>query len=370
MANEVKHPNSRWQELCDRAGDELVSPRQFLNAAREHFGRASEAESTSDLANLIGTTVGKKVATLVRQYVPKWSTFCYIDETNRLRTNVPRVLVSAFPDLDEKPEGAVIEKHNVTDNAYNIQTKTYAKGFAVTRETWVNDDTGTLRNMPQRMVTAATRTLERAVATYVKDNPTAYDSTAFFAARTGTVTHNNLATTALARTLTGAGYVVTACQTIEKAKDLKDIDIVGFEAKYLIVGPDLWDTAATICESDVIANTTESSATVALANPAKRYGLTCVKWPYIGDTNNWYVCTDPNVTQMDSGIVVSFLNGRTTPMVMVKKSIYDTQSIEAFANNPCDIEFDLIYDFGVNCGNFRTWYGGIVSGGGETIATS
>lgn len=358
-----------WKELADRvgAGHDLVSPHQYLRAAREHFGRAMEAQSTSDLANLLGTTIGKKVATLVQAYTPVWSQFCYIDETNKLRTNVPRVLISSLPDLDEKPEGAVIEQGQLSDNAYNVQTKTYAKGFKVTRETWVNDDTGTLREIPFVMATAATRTLERTIGTFVKGNPTAYDSTAFFASRTG---HNNLATTALARTLTGAGYVVTACQVIEKAKDLSGVHIMGYQGKFLIVPPDTWDTGATLCESETIANTTETSATVLLANPARRYNLTPIKWPYLGDTNNWYVCTDPAQTRLDSGIVVSFLNGRTTPMVLVKRSLYDTQSIEAFANNPCDIEFDLIYDFGVNCGNFRTWYGGIVSGGDETLATS
>lgn len=359
-----------WKELSDRIGDNVLSPQGFLRAAREHFGRVQEAESTSDLTSLLSTTIGKKVVTLMNTYTPVWSQFCYIDETNKLRTNVPRVLISAFPDLDEKPEGSEIEKHNIEDNAYNIQTKTYAKGFSITRETWVNDDTGTLREMPYRMVTAATRTLERTIAAYIRANGTAYDSTAFFAARTGTVTHNNTTTSTLARTLTGAGYITAGCLVIKKAKDLKDIHIMGYQPRFLITAPDITDTAATLCTAEAVANTTETSANVSLANPARRENLQHIEWPYLGDTNNWYICTDPQVTRGDSGVIVSFLNGRTAPMVMQKKTIYDTASIEAFANNPCDIEFDLIYDFGVSFGNFRTWYGGIVSGGAETIATS
>lgn len=349
-----------WKELQERIGKKQPGIRQLWEAAKE-------AHATGDFSNLLATSLNKKVVDLFQGWTPQHSDFTYYDETNKLGATVDRVILSDVKDLYKKPEGMEIRHTGISDTKFTIKTDTWATGLKLTRETIINDDTGELRNgLPERMFRAASRTLEKQVAKKLIDNGTAYDASAFFYDRSSSArAFNNLATNSLVRTLAGAGYVVSACQAMRRCKDISGKTVLGYAPRYIICPVAIDDVVIPIAESDTIANTTEASATCSLPNPAKRYGLKPISWTYLDDydTNNWYICTDPKEVGSAQGLIVSFLNGRTTPMILGKKVLYENNGVDAYGNPACDIEFDIVYDFGVNYGDPCTFFGNVTSGG-------
>ena len=219
---------------------------------------------------------------------------------------------------------------------------------------------GELMKSADRMGRAAARTVDVRLGAVIRANGTAYDGAAFFHATNPTAQpHANTVTTALSADLVGANLLATACRAIRKQKDIGNRSFMGKTPKVAFTSIDLYGTLMYLCQSATVASPTVAAPTHDEANPAFGYGLRPVEFEYLGDTTDWYVETDPN--EPDPAWVVSFLNGRATPMVLQKKVLYGGDF--DFSNPACDIEYDVIYDFEVSMGDPRSAYGGIVSGG-------
>lgn len=356
MADFLKQTTPQFRELWDRLvaddGATHLGPLGLWKAAQE-------AHSTSDFPELLQNAIGKKLVEQYQNWQPKWAQFCGIDSTNKLNVAIKRILLGAAATLELKNEGANIKHHAITDNDYDVTTRTYASGYRLTRETIRNDDLGALNRLPVLMAIAAQRTIDSTVGAFIRANAAAYDGVAFFASSAWPTGHANSTTSALTRTLAGAQLVADGCKAILKQQDIDSRQYLGLVPRFLVSSIDLYDTIAPIAQSDVIANTTESSASTVLANPAKRFGLTPVQFEYLGDTTDWYIFADPAT---NPAIVVSFLDGNMAPKVLAKRSAYDAP-VDAAGYPNGDIEFDIIYDFGVSWGDPRAAYGGIVSGG-------
>lgn len=351
----VKQYSPQFRELWDRLGKEDTSHLGPLGLWRA----AQEAHATSDFPQLLANTLGKKVVEQYRQWTPKWPAFCGVDSTNKLGVAIPRIFVGAAQTLELKNQGANVKQHNLTDNEYTVTTSTYASAYKFTRECVRNDDLGALMQLPAKMAIAASRTIDYTVGAFIRANAAAYDSVVFFHASAWPTGHANTVVTALTRTLAGAQLVADGCKAILKQKDIDNRQFLGLTPRTLVSSIDLFDVIAPIAQSDVIANTTEASASTVLANPARRFGLSPVQFEYLGDTTDWYIFADPAT---NPAIVVSFLDGDMAPKVLARKSAYDTP-VDAAGYPNGDIEFDMIFDFGVSWGDPRAAYGGIVSGG-------
>jgi hypothetical protein len=347
---QVKEHSPAYREMVDRMGDNPPEkPSELYRACKE-------SGSTDEFGQLLGTTVGKRVIKYFNAYSPKWPLIAQPDSTNKLGVAIPRVFLGEAADLVLKPEGANIRRNKFTDDQYTIITNTYASGLAFTREAMINDDTGELMKSAERLGRAAARAVDKRLGAVIRANAaiTWGDTDAFFHAD-----HSNTVTTALSADLVGANLLATACRAIKSQKDIDSNDFLHKVPKVAFTSITLFDTMAALCNTNVVASPTVAAPTHAAQNPAYAYGLRPVEFEWLGDTTDWYITTDPN--EPDPAWIVSFLNGRIQPMILQKKTLYGGDF--DFSNPACDIEYDVIFDFEVSPGDYRSAYGGIVSGG-------
>jgi len=344
----VKEHSPQFREMLDRMGQTPPDkPSELWQACKE-------SGSTDEFRQLLGTTVGKKIISYFNQYVPKYPLIAGIDSVNKLGVSIPRVFVGEGADLVLKPEGANISRNKFTDNQYTISVNTYASSLAFTREAMINDDTGELMRSTARLGRMAARCIDKRLGAVIRANAAAYDGTAFFHSN-----HANTVTTALSADLVGANLIKTACQAIKKQQDIDSHDFLHKVPRVAFTSIDLYDTMAALCQTNVVASPTVGAPTHTVQNPAFAYGLRPIEFEWLGDTTDWYVGTDPN--EPDPAFVVSFLNGDMTPKVLQRKTLYGGDF--DFSNPACDIEFDVIMDFEVSMGDYRSMYAGIVAAG-------
>ena len=345
----VMEHSPAFRELMDKLDHDPAPPEKPSAIWRA----CKEAGSTDEFPQLLGTSVHKRVVDYYRQVVPVYPRIAGIDSVSQLGVAAPRVLVGEAGDLVLKPEGAVIRRDNITDTQYTVIVNTRASGIAFTREAMINDNTGTLNKSAERLGRAAGRTVDKRLGAVILANGNAYDGSAFFVSG-----HSNTVTTALSADLVGANLLKTGCQAIKSQKDIDSHDYLGKVPRIAFTSITLYDTLAELCTSPVVASPTVSSPTYAAQNPALPYGLRPIEFPWLGDTTDWYIATDPN--DGDPAWVVAFLNGRAAPIVMQKTVLPGDFD---YSNPSCDIEYDVLFDFEVNMGDWRSAYGGIVSGG-------
>lgn len=350
----VKEHSPAFREMLDRMdGNPPDRPSELWRACKE-------AGSTDEFPQLLGTTVGKRVIQYFRAYAPKWPLIAGTDAVNKLGVAIPRVFVGEAADLVLKPEGANIRRNKFTDNQYTIISNTYASGLAFTREAMVNDDTGELMRSADRLGRGAARAVDKRLGAVILANAACYDGTAFFHATNPTANpHANTVTTTLSADLVGANLLTTACRAIKKQKDIDIHEFLHKVPKIAFTSIDLFDTLQGLCGINVVASPTVAAPTHTVQNPAYGYGLRPIEFEWLGDTNDWYVATDPN--EPDPAWVVSFLNGQMAPKILQRKTLYGGDF--DFSNPACDIEYDVIMDFEVSMGDYRSAYAGIVTGG-------
>jgi hypothetical protein len=352
----VKESSPAYREMMDRIESDPNPPKR----PSQMWAACKEAGSTDEFPQLLGTTAGKRVIQSFVGYTPKWPLIAAIDSVNKLGVSIPRIFVGEAANLVLKPEGMSIRRNKITDNQYTVTANTYASGVAFTREAMVNDDLGELMKSADRMGRAAARAVDVRLGTVIRANAAAYDAVAFFHATNPTAQpHANTVTTALSADLVGANLLKTACQAIKKQKDIDNRAFLGKKPGIAFTSIDLYDTLAALCQLNIVAAPTVGAPTYTAQNPAYAYGLKPVEFEYLGDTTDWYVAQSPN--DPDPAWVVSFLNGRATPMVLQKKVLYGGDF--DFSNPACDIEYDVIYDFEVSMGDPRSAYGGLVAAG-------
>lgn len=166
---------------------------------------------------------------------------------------------------------------------------------SITLEAIRNDDVGAIRRIPIKLGRSAARTLYVFVFDFFATNPTLYDTVAFFHA-----THVNLGTAALSKATLQAGRLMIMKQT-----EAGSSEVLGIPPRYLLVPPDLEDTAF---ELTTVPAAGLFTPTAPDAVRRQTYETICVKtWT---DTNNWYLTCDPNDVP---GIEIGFLDGKQEP---------------------------------------------------------
>lgn len=208
---------------------------------------------------------------------------------------------------------------------------------SITLEAIRNDDVGGIRRVPVKLGRAAARTLYVFVFDFFATNPTLYDTVAFFHA-----THANLAVAALSKAQLQAGRL-----QIMKQTEAGSAEVLGIPPRFLLVPPDLEDTAF---ELTSIPASGLFTPTAPDAVRRQTYETITVKtWT---DTNNWYLTCDPADIP---GIEIGFLDGKQEPELFVQ----DMPNVGSMFSND-QLTYKIRHIYGGAVVDFRGSQGNVV----------
>jgi len=312
------------------------------------YSDLKEANSTSDFPKLLANVMHKALMKKFKGVPSPWRSYTMQSTLSDFKTH-KRVWLEEAPDLLLKEELGPIEGSKLKENAYDIYLKTYAREFSVSRETIINDDLQELRRQPERFGRAAVRTLVKKIVDQIEGDGNTYDGKSLFH-----VNHSNSGSTTLANSAAGIAAVSAAMTAIENATD-EGGEKLGLTAKYLLVPPDLEDTALRIVKGQSFIPVSTSGGTTAIGKATR---LEVLVEPFLTSSTGWYVLASPD----DAPVVeVGFLNGKETPDLLIKRA--ETIQVAGGEEDPYGYEFDdmsfkVRYDWALA----RAMYQGIYRG--------
>ena len=219
---------------------------------------------------------------------------------------------------------------------YNISKRGGTEDL--TLETVANNDLGTIRRIPQKLGRAASRTLSKFVFNFIATNPTIYDTTALFIAG-----HNNTGVAALSAATLSAGRLAMMKQTEYGGGGER----LGIQPRYLIVPPELEQTAYELTQTDREVGNANNTL-----NFARTFGLQVVVVPFLTDANNWYLVAAPADVPT---IELAFFNGREEPELFLQ----DSPTVGTVFSND-KLTWKIRHIYGGAIVDFRGFYGAIV----------
>lgn len=232
-------------------------------------------------------------------------------------------------DLLEVGPGGDIKHHDLAQESFTSQAKTWGRMLTLTRTDMINDDLGAFEQIPRILGRKAALTLEKQGWTLVLSNPSGFFTSANSASGTSTALQISSLTTA-------------------EQKMLDQTDAAGdpilMSGRYLVTGTALAATAVTLMgEQRIIAtNYAGSASTTAPALNPHAGKWTPIASPYINalsltgsSATLWYLWGDP----MDQApFVVSYLNGREQPTI-------ESSEVDF---NKLGMSWRVVFDFGVD----------------------
>jgi hypothetical protein len=258
--------------------------------------------TTTTMASIVANVMNKVVAMEFQTYPRWWEPIVRIENFATLQT-VRWITLGGVGELPTVSEGAAYTELT-WDDKYETASWVKKGGYlGITLEAMDTDDVGRLRSAPRALAQAAWLTLGKAVSAIFTASsgvgPTLVDTGALFNATAVTSTggHANLLTAALS---------AAAWQAVKLAMR-KQVEVNSGERlgaltspRYLLVPPDLENTALTVLASENLPGTAnndinpeaQGSTSDARIDSARRRIIVVDLWT---DTNNWAACADPNL---------------------------------------------------------------------------
>lgn len=308
------------------------------------YHELKESGSTSDWPLLLANTMHKTLLEKFKGVNSPWKSYTWQSELSDFR-NADRVILDEAPDLIEVAEDGQYADSTFKDYRYQIQLSTFGRTFSVGRRAIINDDLEALRRHPMKFGRSAARTLVKRIVSGIEGDGLMYDNKSMFAVRTVL----NYSNTSLANTAAGIAAVSAGMTAIEKATD-ETGEKMGLQAKFLVVPPDLEDTALRIVQGQSFIPVSTDGGTQQVGKATR---LEVLVEPFFTSSTGWYVMADP----MDAPVIeVGFLDGKDTPDLLAKKA--DTVSIAGGGEDEWGYDFDELffkvrYDFAVARGMYQ-----------------
>jgi phage major head subunit gpT-like protein len=310
-----------------------------------------ENGSTSDFPNILANVQYKMLIKAFYGMPSPWRTYCKLTTAMDFKPN-NRTWLGEMQDLQFKQPGGPYKARTLKDYNYSIQLGTYGSTFQLLRETVINDDLNAFQEIPTKMGRAAIRTQSKAIANLLESNPNAYDGSPIFRAA-------NISHTALTADVTGISALQAGIKAIATATDPGTSEILGIQAKYLVVSPTLAEIAKWLLHATMLVGSTSSLANNALLTPALTSGLELLIDPYLtAFPNRWYLLADP--AQLHA-VEVMHLEGQTEPALLMKDP--DTRVVAGGGEDPWgyyydDIEYKVRYDWAIAAAFYQAVFGG------------
>lgn len=291
------HAHARSFKECYVAmtGDTRVTGQ--MGACDESLMR--EALGTTALTNVLGDAIHRRMIADYRtpDVYSAWRQIVSVSNATDFR-NQERARFGGYGDLPAVAQAAdYTALDSPTDEKASYAVTKRGGLETLTIEAIKNDDVGLIRRIPTNLSRAAKRTLAKFVFDFIRTNPVIYDTKAFFHAD-----HGNLLTTALA----SASYAAARLAML-KQPEQDSADPLGIGPKFLLVSPDLEETAADLFRR----NTNQDKTFVQSLSP------TIIPVWYWTDANDWAAMADPiDIPTIEIG----FLDGTEEPELFVQDS--------------------------------------------------
>ncbi|MCH9022762.1 MAG: Mu-like prophage major head subunit gpT family protein [Planctomycetes bacterium] len=265
-----------------------------------------------------------------------WRPWCKIGSVSDFKSHT-RVRVTDSGDLKKVGNQGELEHGSKGEEFETVQADTYGKLFTVSRQDIRNDNLDSITKTPQQFGAKANTKITDLVYTLLLANGNMSDGTALFHAD-----HNNLVTS---NALSSSG-LAAAIKSFRNQTNL-DGDPVDIDPAWMLVPPNLENTARGLLESDLLLLTGSTDSTNPNSNIYKG-ALGLVVEPRMensgfsgNSTTTWYLEADPG---MNDTIEVAFLDGNEGPIV------------EQFDQVPSTLgrTYRVYMDVGVAALDFRT----------------
>lgn len=261
--------------------------------------RRNFSHSTSDFANLLGSSAEKALVTGYEEAPETYASWTRNVNMQNFRQHT-FTNMSLFGDLEQVREGGEYEYGTFSDRANTATLATYGKGFSITRQAIINDDQNAFIDIPRRMGRAAARKVGDLVYSVLTTDTKLTEqagSTLF------NTTDGNLAAS--------ASVIDTAAMSIAR-KSLRTMTdpsgaTLNIQPRYLLV-PAAIETAAQVFLRTAAAPGGSNNDVNVFQN-----SLQLVVEPRLDadDANAWYVMAQPG-GEVET-VVVGWLDGRQEP---------------------------------------------------------
>lgn len=294
--------------------------------------------ATAGLTTILSNVAQKSLLRGFDVAEQSWRKWCNIGSASNYKT-ITRVRLTDVENLTEVPIDGEIKVGSACEEAETYNLTRFGKRFACDERTLIDDDLESLTKLPKAMGDRASTIISDKVYYHLMNNAAMIsDTVALFHA-----THANLNTTC-ALTATNLGVAMAAFMK-QTNKDGQPINI---RPAWLIVPPDLWETARVLLESDTVAiigvgasaaKTGNINAYKGLMQIAIDARLASASYPNYA-TTTWYLAANPDVADT---VEVSFLDGKQVP------------TLETFPAGPERFGFSwrVRHDFGVKALDWR-----------------
>ena len=307
-----------------------------LDARKLTSPEAIRAEFSTHNLNYVLTRSVNAILLEAFNYVDScWKKVFKIGRVNDFKKAERYRLDSDFT-YEELADGGKIKHGEIADSKFEVQAKTLATMFSITRKDIVNDDLGALTDIPRQFGFGAAETINKYCWSLFM-NPGAN----FYTTAAGSLKEST------ALTLAGLSAARAAFITRKKQKATsKDAESpLGIPPTLLIVPTALEDTALTLTRATLINNGATSDNPADYNPNHNRFQVVGV--PFLGYSNytnysdtTWYLAADPNRL---AAFEISFLNGRTAPTVERADAPFDTLGVQ----------YRAYIDFGVSAQDNR-----------------
>lgn len=315
-------------------GDSQLGPIPISESAP--IARISEADTTTaSFSYLLGTSMNKRLLKDYQAWPAEWMKFCTIAPIRDYKQQT-RVRLGAFGSLAIVPEDGAYNAVTLTDSAATYVAQKRGNLVTVSRETIINDDLQSIKQIPTKLAVAAAYTLAEFVYAFLSANPTIYDGSALFL--TGSP-HTNLGTSALSTAAMQSGVTAMREQTNFASKRL------GLRPKYLVVPPELEFVAMVVTKSAGVPGSNNNDI-----NPMLGY-VTPIVSPQLTNTTQWFLIGNPR--EIDT-IEIGFVGGQVNPALFI-------QDQPLFGSNFTSdlISYKCRHEYGGVVTDFRGLYRGI-----------
>lgn len=300
--------------------------------------QASSGMSSMSIAGILSNVANKEILIGFMEEDDTWREISQVKSVSDFKTVTSYRLLDSMEYEELGPAGEI--KHGKIDSeSYTRQAKTYAKMFALTRETIINDDLGALDDLQSRLGRGSKKKFNNLFWTKFLDN------SAFFTSGRGNYITGS--TTNLAADGVGLGLGVKAFRML-KSSSADGAKRVGGRPTVLLVPPELEAIAETLYQSTNLASVKAADANIYV----NKYRPVIVPWLSDSDFTGysataWYLFRNPNEY---APMVVSFLNGQQAPTVEAADADFDQLGIQ----------FRGYHDFGADQAE---WLAGVKSKG-------
>mgnify|MGYP000984049592 CR=1 FL=1 len=270
--------------------------------------------SSTTMANIVANVLNKVVVNEFQQYPRWWQPIVLTDNFGTLQT-IKWITLGGVGELPVVSEGAAYTELTWDDAAESASWQKRGGYLGITLEAMDKDDVGRLRNAPRALAQAAWLTLGKTISaiftTATGVGPTLADSKALFH-----TDHGNLTTLPLSSAAWN-----TAKLAMRKQAEVNSGERLGglTSPRYLLVPPDLENTALTILASEGMPGMADNDVNPEAAGnthdarlaAARRRIIVVDLWT---DTNNWAAVADP---RMYPTIGLGFRYGETPEIFSV-----------------------------------------------------